>query len=458
MEESGNDYTSAEHGALMGRRLRVKRHIHRMVALVCAVVFSLLQVISASAEYVSHNPLIEPQKVPSVKTQQRYTNILLLGIDFGFWEYRGSGSKFKKTLEDCHTDAIMVVSINMTTNEVNLISLPRDTITYVPGVKGIYKLNGAFNCAETLEEGFDRICDAASWVLGGIPIDHYCAVDMEAMIALGDFIGGVDMELEMGYTGHSGRGYNKGMQHLDGLGITDYVRARTNATVNGHDIGRTGRQRQTMTAIFNKIRDNAGLLKSGWDFANSGEINFFTDMSLGKVLNLANKVQSSESIGSHVITGKYRGIFGWNFTFTDQVNRIEVIKNVFGVEVAEIPYVSYDYMEWLAAEGMHAAQNISVADKILEYGTSLSQLTAEQQTALDALQAAKDDAVEAFEMAADSMEADDQRVMVEQRRKLVETGRTAYELLGNPSLGSMWQSGEFWYNDLNVNEYQFSWQ
>ena len=94
-------------------------------------------------------------------------------------------------------------------------------------------------------EGWSRILvfalamSAVEWLLGGIRIDYYFAVDMNTMIALGDTIGGVDFDVEMSYTGHSGAEYHMGMQHLDGVGITDYLRARTNATVDGTDIART---------------------------------------------------------------------------------------------------------------------------------------------------------------------------------------------------------------------------
>lgn len=413
----------------------------------------------AAEKALSYNPLIQPQKLKTLSPPQRYTNILLLGIDFGFRNYRGSGSKFKKTLEDCHTDAIMVASINMTTSEVNLISLPRDTVTYVPGVRGIYKLNGAFNCAETVEEGFERISDAASWLLGGIQIDHYCAVDMAAMIALGDFIGGVDMELEMNYTGHSGKKYYRGLQHLDGTGITDYLRARVNATVNGNDIGRTNRQRETMKAIFNKIRSNAGLIKSGWDYANSGEINFFTDMTLGKVLNLLNKVQASDDIGSYVLTGKYRGALnGWNFTFTDQANRIDVIKTVYDVEVPEIPYVSYEYADWLMKSGFETAYYIAVAGQILDHAHAQTELTAEQQTAVDELQAAYEYTIRSFEAGADDIHGDEAAKLVYRRQDLKKVANQAVQLLNYNNGQVSWYVSEYWYKDPIFNEYQFSWQ
>ncbi len=57
------------------------------------------------------------------------------------------------------------------------------------------------------EDGFQKACEAASWLLGGIKINYYCAVDMRAMIAIGDTIGGVDFKLEMSYKGQFGK-YN----------------------------------------------------------------------------------------------------------------------------------------------------------------------------------------------------------------------------------------------------------
>lgn len=435
----------------------MKKSMTRILAALLLAACFLGAVVGAGAESISVNPLIDPQDTPTAKTSQRYTNILMLGIDFGFTNYRGSGSALKKTLEDCHTDAILVVSINMTTKAVNLISLPRDTLTYIPNVHGIYKLNGAFNCGETLEDGFANICAAASWLLGGIQIDHYCAVDMAAMIALGDFIGGVDLDVEMSYTGSSGTKYKKGMQHLDGQGIMDYVRARRNATVNANDIGRTGRQRQAMAAIFQKVKSNASLIKSGWDFANSGEINFYTDMSLAKVLNLLNKIKNSDEIGSYVLTGPYRtALMGWNFTFTDQANRIDVIKEVYGIEVEELPYVSYEYTKWLMDEGFTTARYIAVARDVLEQAGQQEALSAEQEAAVGKLQTALDEAVQAFDTAADSGAAGDQTTMVAKRQALRSAGNEASLLLTGEE--APWYSGKYWYADPMINEYQYSWQ
>ena len=436
----------------------MKKLISRILLLVMLVACFAGQTVTAE-EVVSKNPLIDPQTVEAAKTPQRYTNILLLGIEFAQNGDSWSASTRKNTIEKCHTDSIMVVSVNMTTGDCNLISLPRDTFAYVPEVHGIYKLNAAFNCADSIEQGFERIRSAASWLLGGIQIDHYCAVDMGAMIKLGDFIGGVDLDVEMTYVGSQGRKYKKGMQHLDGRGMMDYVRARQNATVNAHDLGRTARNRQMMTAIFHKIKSNASLIKSTWDYANSGEINFFTDLSLAKVLNLANKVKNADNIGSHVLTGDYRfALDNWNFTFTEQDHRINVIKEVYGIDVPELPYVSYEYTKWLFEEGFITVRYVSYTRDMLEKFGQQENLTEAQTAALSKLEATLAETITAFDAAADSMgEGYTQTAMIKARRAMRDAANEVSLLFTGEEIN--WYSGKLWFADPAINEYsEVIWQ
>lgn len=435
----------------------MKKLISRILLVVMLITCFAAQTVTAE-EVVSKNPLIDPKEVEAAKTPQRYTNILLLGIEFaegvGSWSY----STHKNSIEKCHTDSIMVASINMTTGDVNLVSLPRDTFTYVPEVHGIYKLNAAFNCSDSIEEGFERICSAASWLLGGVQIDHYCAVDQNAMIKLGDFIGGVDLDVEMSYSGVNGK-YRKGMQHLDGGGMMDYIQARRNATVDPTDLGRTNRNRQMMTAIFHKIKSNASLLKSGWDYANSGEINFFTDLSLAKVLNLANKVKNADNIGSHVLTGDYRfALDNWNFTFTEQDHRINVIKEVYGIDVPELPYVSYEYTKWLFEEGFITVRYVSYTRDMLEKYSQQENLTEAQTAALSKLEATLAETITAFDAAADSLgEGYTQTAMIKARRAMRDAANEVSLLFTGEEIN--WYSGKLWFADPAINEYnEVIWQ
>ena len=118
-------------------------------------------------------------------------NIMLIGVDHAAerdteeWARRGGKQSF-------HADVMIVLAINTKTGAVNMISLPRDTYAQIPGVKGIYKLNASIDCGGGWPSeangystsGFDKVCEAATWMLGGIPVKYYYAVDMNAVKGL----------------------------------------------------------------------------------------------------------------------------------------------------------------------------------------------------------------------------------------------------------------------------------
>lgn len=434
------------------------RHMRRFAALVAAVLGMMFCCMGA-AETGPSNPLVTPLiRVADTDTPERLRNILLLGIDLGedgYW-----GSYRKKRLSDCHTDAVMVLSVNMTTGHVNLVSLPRDTLCYVPRVRGVYKLNAAINCADNVEDGIRNTVNTARWLLGGVEIDDYVALDMPAMIALGDAVGGVDMELEMAYTGSSGRYYRKGFQHLDGTGIMDYSRARVNATVNYNDLGRTNRQRKTVKALTEKLKGQPNLIKQAWDLIDDGKHNILTSLKLGDVLNLAAIAdKSQDEIGVYVLEGSYRSALrGWNFTFTDQQHRLEVLREAFGIEAEEIPYVSQSYCDWLTEQGFRMAHALNMAQPVLEYAAGLSGLTEEQLAARDRLDEAYGAAAAAFDRAADAQSAEADREMNQCRTALTKACDAAASALGYPGrIG--WNGWYYWFTDSFVNEYpDITWQ
>ena len=412
---------------------------------------------SALAETQSHNPLIDPVTITrSTATKQRFTNILLLGVDYGFDGYWGSNHK--KVLRECHTDAFMIASINMTTAEVNLISIPRDTVTYIPGVYGVYKLNGAFNCGETLEEGFKHACDAASWHLGGVKIDHYVCVDMAAMVALVDYIGGVDMDIEMNMDSN-GRHYTKGHQHLDGQAAMDYARARKTAQINANDMGRTNRQRQVVTAIFSKLHANASQAKSAWNYATGGTLNFFTDMKLGTLVNLLNKVKDTKNVGNYVLSASITMAARWAFSIADQAKRQEVLREVFGIEAEPVSYVSAEYLNWLNEIGFNYVHAVRLARDILKFGNALTNKTQAQNDALNALTTATEAMAAAFDTAAEKKcsGASDYRAPQSEYSTLCSVGNNAAVTLGYATGNLDWHKASAWNDDPWINQYQYNW-
>ena len=438
----------------------------KWAVLMLALVLAFGCMVPAQALESSKNPLIDPWPVPHVETEDEFYNILLAGIDLG--NYTGVwASGGKNVLEDCHTDVVMVVSLNKTKNTVSLVSLPRDTLTYVPDVHGIYKLNAAFNCAETAEEGMERVCDAVTWLLGGVEIHNYVAVDMAALIMLVDAIGGVDFDMDMSYVGHSGITYYQGMQHLDGVGVMDYVRARKNATVEYTDIGRTRRGRDMMMVIFETIQqkmkeDGMAVAMELINLMFSEEFNIFTKLSMADLFTLAETALSMdnlEDIGSYVLTGGYSlALEDWNFTFTDQDNRISVLKEVYGIDAEEIPYVSWNYTTWLLEYGFPVSRQIHIARQIIEYGRQQKDLTESQQQALAALEAQHDLTVAAFDTAADEQTIGANDALTAARTRLRKLGEEASYALGYMR-DAKWNTSALWYRDPLINEYtQVDWR
>lgn len=429
--------------------------LNRMMSFVLILVLALGMIVPASAEYaVSANPLVDLQPITGyTETEDEFIHVLILGVDLGFNGYWGSGGK--KKLMDCHTDGFMVISFNLTQNRVDFVSVPRDTLTYVPGVQGIYKLNAAFNCAETPEEGIQHCLDAASRMLGGIEINHYMLVDMGAMIELGKALGGVEFNMDMTYKGMNGVTYRKGQQHLDGNGIMEYVRARRNASIDANDLGRTRRQRDMMIAIFKKLQKNTDLIPGLFDVVHNEELNIFTNITEEDVNSLLPFVTSVEEnkIGSHVMTGKYRlALVDWNFTITDQEHRLGVLKEVYKMDAEEIPYVSLAYTEWLVDTGFNTVRQIKRARILMDYAKEMESLTEKQQKILDELIALHDETVAAFDKAAGTLETKDTSAMEKIRRKLRTTGEEAQQILEYPHRLS-WVSNPLWYTDAMINEY-----
>ena len=414
----------------------------------------MLSAVPAAGEIVSRNPLLTPPVIESfTQTEDDFLHILLLGIDYGGETY--ATMKGRSTLEESHTDGVVVVSINKTDSTISLVSIPRDSFTYVPGVKGIYKFNGAINCADTLEEGIALSCRSASWHLGGIEISKYIAVDATALVALGDAIGGVDFEVDARFGGTTGKWYKAGMQHLDGMGIMDYMRVRKSHTKEYNDLGRTKRQREMLKAIFSKIKNNPALITNVLNVYLSGELNIFTNISVADALSLAPMVFSlnADAVSTHVLEGKYMN-FMKNFTFNDQDVRRRVIKEVYGLDVEPMPYVSFKYSQWLTRAGLTTAKYINMGRAVLEHAKGVE--GSAHTAAYQALDEALDACILAFDQAADTIIDSDTNLMVHARNALKPAVEKAAEAFDYPGT-IKWGRSDYWYREPMINERLLNW-
>ena len=312
-------------------------------------------------------PTLDPYEVISAQADtsmmQNIVNVLLIGVDYAEERETWNGK------HEYHADVMMVMAINFDENRVDLISLPRDTYAKIPGVKGIYKLNASINCGGGFEApggaGFLKVCDAASWMLGGIPVNYYYAVTMPAVKQLVDSIGGVDYNLELSFK-LGGRSYSAGPTHLSGQGVLDYLRVRKYVQ-SGGDLNRINRQKEMLIAIFESMQQQNLILKVP-DIISSFDGQLYTNCTLGQTAALTKFAYTLDknNIGMYSIGGTITNIFNWNFCLTDQTNRVNVIKEVYGIDVPKEREYTADYAQYRWAD-IIATQYIDTTSPLVDF-------------------------------------------------------------------------------------------
>ncbi len=155
------------------------------------------------------------------------------------------------------SDTMLLLRFDPETSQLVVLSLPRDTRTWVEGV-GLTKLNEA-----NLYGGPALAASSTSDLLGGVPVDRYIRINVQGVEKLIDALGGVDIYVpyDMYYQDDSQHLYinlNQGDQHLNGSQALQFLRFRHDR--NG-DIGRIQRQQMMMRALMEQALSPATITR-----------------------------------------------------------------------------------------------------------------------------------------------------------------------------------------------------
>ncbi len=172
----------------------------------------------------------------------RRQNILLLGVD--------SNGADSDLWVGTRTDTIILLNIDPRTKTVNAISIPRDSKVYLPKGMGVQKINAAHAIG-----GVEMTIKTVENTLG-IHVDKYIMVHDDAVRAIVDALGGVDIYVEknMKYNDYAGKlhiNFTKGTHHLTGKDVVEYLRFRHDAL---GDIGRTQRQQWFLRGLLTSLQ------------------------------------------------------------------------------------------------------------------------------------------------------------------------------------------------------------
>ncbi|MBC8139166.1 MAG: LCP family protein [Fibrella sp.] len=224
-----------------------------VVALVCGKLLHTTTVIGGDAGPLSpittfNNPRGEfPGKANRL-------NILLLGVDYSYlWRKNNVALNGARYTKESRSDTIMMLSLDMDTQKVSALSIPRDTwVTDPTGhrgkINGAYKRGGASLAARTVAE------------LLRVTPDYYVAVKPDAVRSVVDELGGVNVETidAMKYD-DAAAGLHidlpAGPQTINGEQAVGFARFREADTVERDASGRgipTGRKDSNGNPIFRR--------------------------------------------------------------------------------------------------------------------------------------------------------------------------------------------------------------
>lgn len=218
-------------------------------------------------------------------------NILFLGID----------KKEEVTIKDTpgvagQSDCVMVLSMDKVNKTAKILQISRDAMTDID----IYDANGNYYTTVTAQlatqyaygNGGKSSCWASkktvSELLFGLPLDGYISLNMDAISALNDGVGGVTLTIPEDYT-NIDAAFVKGSQvTLDGAQAEHYVRYRDTA-VRGSNSGRMERQVQYISALITALKAKAGGMRNYYNmFESLLEPYLVTDLSAEQMNDLAN--------------------------------------------------------------------------------------------------------------------------------------------------------------------------
>lgn len=180
---------------------------------------------------------------------KNYRNILLLGVD----------SRNMDDTDGSRSDAIIIVSINEKTKEVNLISVYRDTYMDIEGhgldkITHAHAYGGPALVISTLNRNLD------------LNIKEFVAVNFEVVADLIDMMGGIELDIKQNEiaemnkyikdtsknTGITSKQITRaGKQTVDGVQAVTYSRIRK---TTGGDTKRAERMRTVLMKTFEKAK------------------------------------------------------------------------------------------------------------------------------------------------------------------------------------------------------------
>ena len=288
----------------------------------------------------------EIEALSDLSFMKNRVNIMVFGIDRS--EERLASGSFR-------TDTMILVTVNFKKNTVDMISIPRDTYVKLYNKKGMLideldpynKINSSFSLGGGLKKGgYQSAMNTVSALLGGIPINYYVSVDMNAVKDVVNAMGGVEYEVDIEVS-MNGRLLHPGLQHLDGQAVLDYCRQRKGSS----DVARADRQQRMLLAIFDQLKQS-GQIANLPKIYKAVESNIDTNLSFEQICALALVAVRMDfaDLDRHMVPGAYMSLYERDIWALDAKKLQKLIKDVFNAEIVVDPNADGETLALLAEQ------------------------------------------------------------------------------------------------------------
>lgn len=265
----------------MGKRKSVRKltYFCIILILVLAMIYGGLRILESTVFYRND----EQESVTVGKTvvrdgvkyfpRQDITVIMLMGIDQP-GPAQDSGSYNNPGL----ADVVMLAVFDEKEEQCSILSLNRDAMVEIPvlglGGKNAGTTTGQLALAHTYGSGLEDSCEntrqAVSDFLGGITIDYYISMRVDAVATLNDAVGGVTVNVVDDFSAVD-PSLTMGTLTLKGKQAQTFVQTRRNVG-DEMNLSRIERQKQYMNGFAEAFRETVKTSDSGFVLDTYNEV------------------------------------------------------------------------------------------------------------------------------------------------------------------------------------------
>lgn len=194
------------------------------------------------------------------------------------------------------SDVNMIVTVNPTTKQILLTSIPRDYYVTLANKGQKDKLThsglaGIDNTVETMENFLD------------IDINYYARVNFTSLIKMVDALGGITINNDVAFTGYNGTYFAKGNISIDGDEALEYSRERH--AFGAGDNERVFHQQIVIMGMLNKMMSPA-VITNYSSVLNAIEGCFETNMSSSEITSLI-QMQINDMASWNMVQKQFSG-------------------------------------------------------------------------------------------------------------------------------------------------------